>query len=69
MEHLPDLPLKLFHLRSTFSKHFGAHFKHMKSEFFEFMPNTRCSLAPPHLADLLASYDHLAHYVPSENGW
>lgn len=60
MDHFSDLPLKLFHLHSTFSNLSGAHFQHMKPEFLEFTPNTHCNLALPHLADLLASYDLLA---------
>lgn len=66
MDCFSDLPLKLFHLHSTFSNHFGAHFKHMKPEFLEFTPNTHCNLALSHLADLSASYDHPT--LPSENG-
>lgn len=68
MDCFSDSPLKLFHLHSTFSNHFGAHFKHRKPEFLEFMPNTHRNLALSHLADLLASDDHPALPVPSENG-
>lgn len=59
-------PLELFHLHSTFSYHFGAHFKHMKPEFLGFVSNTHCNLALSHLADLLASYNHPP--LSSENG-
>lgn len=70
MDRFPDLPLNFFHLQMvTFSNHFGAHFKHMKPEFLVFTPNTHCNLALPHLADLLAAYDHPAQEVSSENGW
>lgn len=63
MDCFSDSPLKLFHLHSTFSNHFGSHFKHMKPDF---MSNTHCNLALSHSADLLASYDHPA--LSSKNG-